>query len=108
MSQSASPCNRDFTGLSFADGLKRLYRVLINNFGPQNWWPGDTAFEVMVGAILTQAVSSENVERAIRNLKEEEILNPKALKKVSEAKLARLIKPAGYYNMKAKKLKTQQ
>lgn len=74
-------------------------------YGPQHWWPGDTPFEVMVGAVLTQAVAWTNVEKAIANLKSAGALSPEALRRVSHDELASLLRPAGYYNAKSRKLK---
>jgi endonuclease-3 related protein len=74
-------------------------------FGPQGWWPADSPFEVIVGAILTQNTAWTNVEKAIANLKKENLLCPEALYKVRMRKLARLIRPCGYYNIKAARLK---
>ncbi len=85
--------------------LKEIYCRLYAAFGPQRWWPADTPFEVIVGAILTQNTSWKNVEKAIANLKKERLLSPLALKRVSANKLAKLIRSSGYYNQKAKKLK---
>jgi len=85
--------------------LKRIYARLYESFGPQHWWPADTAFEVVVGAILTQNTSWENVEKALRNLKDENALSPEALAAMREKKLARLLRPVGYFNVKAKRLK---
>ncbi|MBW2622307.1 MAG: endonuclease III domain-containing protein [Deltaproteobacteria bacterium] len=86
---------------ALSDIFDRLYRV----FGPRHWWPGETAFEVMVGAVLTQNTAWINVEKAINNLKEAGCLNPEALHRMSEKKLAGLIRPSGYYNLKAGRLK---
>ncbi len=80
--------------------FKRLYSV----FGAQHWWPAQSSFEVIVGAILTQNTSWLNVEKAICNLKKEKVLSPQKLYRLKSSKLARLIKPAGYYNIKAKRL----
>jgi endonuclease III related protein len=74
-------------------------------FGPQRWWPGETPFEVMVGAILTQSASWLNVEKAIANLKLAESLSPRAIRRVPLEELALLIRPSGYYQAKARKLK---
>ena len=82
-----------------------IYRRLYERFGPQGWWPADGPFEVIVGAILTQNTAWRNVERAIGNLKEEGLLDPWALLEVDEGELASLIRPAGYYNVKSKRLK---
>lgn len=85
--------------------LLGIYSKLYDRFGPQDWWPGDTAFEIIVGAILTQNTAWTNVEKAINNLKQNKLLSPKALSKVKTGKIAKLIKPSGYYNIKAKRLK---
>jgi len=85
--------------------LISIYKTLYSHFGPQNWWPGDTPFEVCVGAILTQNTAWQNVEKAILNLKKEKILNPHKINKLPAKKLAKLITPAGYFNIKAKRLK---
>jgi endonuclease-3 related protein len=81
--------------------LERLEQRL----GKQQWWPARTRFEVMVGAILTQSTSWANVELAIRNLRRAHALTAKAIRAVPAAKLARLVRPSGYYRQKAKKLK---
>jgi endonuclease-3 related protein len=85
--------------------LKELYDRLYQAFGPQGWWPGETPFEVAVGAILTQNTNWGNVARAIAALKERELLEPQALYDLYEAELAGIIRPAGYYNLKARRLK---
>jgi len=85
--------------------LKKIYDLLFERFGPQHWWPGDTPFEVTVGAILTQNTNWSNVERAIANLKKERLLSPDKLHALAPAKLAEMIRPAGYFNIKAKRLK---
>lgn len=85
--------------------LTAIYTALYNHFGPQNWWPGDTPFEVCVGAILTQNTAWQNVEKAIANLKKEKLLDPHRINKLTVKNLARLIKPSGYFNIKAKRLK---
>jgi endonuclease III related protein len=85
--------------------LLEAYKLLFKEFGPQNWWPGETPFEVMVGAILTQNTNWKNVEKAITNLKEQNLLEPDRINNISQDRLASLIRPAGYYNIKAKRLK---
>jgi endonuclease-3 related protein len=85
--------------------LLKIYKSLYNYFGPLNWWPGDTPFEIMVGAILTQNTSWSNVEKAISNLKKENLLEPWKLYRLHQEELAQLIKPSGYYNIKARRLK---
>ncbi|OGW36752.1 MAG: endonuclease [Nitrospirae bacterium RBG_13_39_12] len=88
------------------NNLLKIYHTLYQFFGPQYWWPGDTPFEIAVGAILTQNTNWGNVEKAINNLKKEKALNPKAIHKMPISRLALLIKPAGYFNVKAKRLKS--
>jgi endonuclease-3 related protein len=85
--------------------LLKIYNSLYNYFGPLNWWPGDTPFEIMVGTILTQNTFWGNVEKAIENLKEENLLEPRKLYRINQEELAQLIKPSGYYNIKARRLK---
>ncbi len=85
--------------------LPKVYRTLRQAFGHQHWWPGETPFEVIVGAILTQNTAWTNVEKAIMNLKKNEMLTPEAFRKISEPALARLIRSAGYFNIKASRLK---
>jgi endonuclease-3 related protein len=85
--------------------LKELYDKLWEAWGPQAWWPGDTPFEVAVGAILTQNTNWGNVAQAITALKRQELLTPQALHGLPESELARLIRPVGYYNVKALRLK---
>ena len=82
-----------------------FYDVLLSHFGPQNWWPGDSPFEVMVGAILTQNTNWKNVSKAIANLKQADLLDPHRLADLDHESLAALIKPAGYFNIKAKRLR---
>ncbi|MEE9202835.1 MAG: hypothetical protein V3U31_06555 [Dehalococcoidia bacterium] len=91
--------------MSVAETLREVYDRLLARFGPQHWWPGDTPWEVMVGAVLTQSVSWGNVERAIDNLKAASALSPHALRRLPIEELARLIRPTAYYNTKARKLK---
>ena len=87
------------------DILLQIYKSLYDFFGPLKWWPGDTPFEIMVGAILTQNTSWSNVEKAINNLKKENLLEPRKLYRINQENLAQLIKPSGYYNIKARRLK---
>src|SRR6185295_8283955 len=85
--------------------IRLIYRRLFERFGPQSWWPAKTKVEVIVGAILTQNTNGVNVERAIANLKQKKVLTPAALHHLSPHELSQLIKPAGYFNVKAKRLK---
>jgi endonuclease-3 related protein len=86
--------------------LEAYYRALLRRFGPRGWWPAETPFEVMVGAILTQNTAWTNVEKAILNLKALGLLDPRRLQEVDAATLAAALRPAGYYNVKAKRLKS--
>jgi endonuclease-3 related protein len=86
--------------------LLDIYKTLYNTFGPQHWWPGETPFEVSVGAILTQNTNWTNVEKAIKNLKENNVLTAGKLHKLGTKKLASLIRPSGYFNVKAERLKS--
>lgn len=85
--------------------IKKIYKKLYDKFGPQYWWPAKTKFEVMLGAILTQNTNWGNVEKAIMNLRKADILSPLKVKKISVKRLASLIKPSGYYNIKAARIK---
>lgn len=85
--------------------LRRAYALLREHYGHQHWWPGDTPFEVCVGAILTQNTAWSNVERAINRLKAARVLSPDRLYTLPEGELAELIRPAGYYNVKARRLR---
>jgi len=76
------------------------------HYGPQHWWPAGEPFEVMVGAILTQSAAWGNVEKAIANLKGAGVLSPQGIRRLPLAELAEIIHPSGYYNAKAKKLKS--
>lgn len=86
--------------------LNDIYRRLYKAFGPQHWWPARTPFEVIVGAILTQNTAWGNVEKAIKNLKAANCLSPRKIRDISLPRLAKLIRPSGYYNIKAKRLKS--
>jgi len=85
--------------------LTEIYRLLYDEFGPQHWWPGETRFEIITGAVLTQNTSWANVEKAIKNLKSAECLTPEKLHHIDTEQLANLIRPAGYFNIKTKRLK---
>lgn len=85
--------------------LLKIFQKLFSFYGPQYWWPGSSPFEIAVGAILTQNTNWGNVEKAIKNLKATKALTPKGLNEMSVSELASLIRPAGYFNIKAKRLK---
>jgi len=82
-----------------------IYNKLYQAYGPRHWWPGETSFEVMVGAILTQNTSWRNVEKAIRKLKGKGVLHPEGIHRLEKRELAPLIKSSGYYRIKADRLK---
>ncbi len=86
------------------ESLLEIYDKLYRFFGPQGWWPADSDFEVVVGAILTQSTSWTNVEKAIANLKKAGRLSFSGMAALRQKELARLIRPAGYYNIKARRL----
>ena len=85
--------------------LTGIYDRLFESFGKQYWWPGDSKFEVIIGAILTQNTNWTNVEKAIKNLKAAKVFTPRKLYEIKQEELAELIKPSGYFNVKAKRLK---
>jgi endonuclease-3 related protein len=85
--------------------LRGIYRRLLTRYGPQHWWPAREPFEVIIGAILTQSTAWTNVEKAIANLKTTGKLNPEGLRGLSDKELSDLIRPCGYYNVKACRLK---
>jgi len=82
-----------------------IYDRLYQRYGPQHWWPGESQFEIIVGAILTQNTNWKNVEKAIANLKNAGYLTPDKLNGLPIGELAELIRPAGYFNIKAQRLK---
>lgn len=82
--------------------LRRYYKLLYGRFGPQHWWPGRTRFEVILGALLTQNTAWSNVEKAIRNLRREASLSPAGLARVPAPRLARLLRPSGYFRQKTR------
>ncbi len=85
--------------------LLKYYESMFKALGPSYWWPGESSFEICVGAILTQNTNWKNVERAIWNLKEKKLLDPQKMFFLHEEKLAELIRPAGYFRIKTKRLK---
>jgi len=85
--------------------LLRYYEAMSRALGPMHWWPAQTPFEVIVGAILTQSTAWGNVERAIANLRSARLLTASAMRRVSTPRLAALVRPSGYFRQKAKKLK---
>ncbi|HLG43193.1 MAG TPA: endonuclease III domain-containing protein [Planctomycetota bacterium] len=85
--------------------LEDYYRKLSLHFGPQRWWPGETPFEVMVGAVLAQNTAWRNAERAIQNLKTFRLLDPHKIHELDEETLQEAIRPAGFFRQKAKRIK---
>jgi endonuclease III related protein len=86
--------------------MRRLFEALYGAYGSQRWWPGETPFEVMVGAVLTQNTAWVNVERAIENLKACGRLDPQAITATEHRELADLLRPSGYFNIKARRLRS--
>jgi len=85
--------------------LLEIYRRLYQEYGPQGWWPGDGPLDVVIGAILTQSAAWTNVEMALRNLKSADCWSLEAINRCPEAELASIIRPCGFFNSKARKLK---
>jgi len=83
----------------------KVYQILLESYGEQNWWPAETPFEVCIGALLTQNTSWKNVEKAISNLKRHELLTPEKILECRKELLEELIRPAGFYRRKAEYLK---
>ncbi len=86
--------------------IVRYYRALLRRYGPQNWWPAQSRFEVIVGAYLTQNTNWSNVERAMANLRRARVLSVKGIRELPLARLQELVRPSGYFRQKAIKLKT--
>ena len=85
--------------------MQKILDALLQHFGPQHWWPGDSPFEIAVGAILTQNTNWKNVAQAIENLKKADLLDAHSIDRLPLPELAELIRPAGYFRLKAKRLK---
>jgi endonuclease III related protein len=92
--------------VSHHEEIRRYYLALDRAWGPQHWWPAETAFEVIIGAYLTQNTAWTNVERALANLREAGLLTPLGIRRVRLPRLERLIRPSGYFRQKARRLKT--
>jgi len=88
-----------------ANAFETVFRALYAFHGPQNWWPGETPFEVMVGAVLTQNTAWTNVEKAIANLKANACLDPRCIAEARPEVLAEWLRPSGYFNVKAARLR---
>lgn len=87
------------------DRLMEIYERLAERYGGQEWWPADSRFEVMVGAILVQNTAWGNAEKAIRALSDAGLLSPPGLRNADEEEIAQLVRSSGYYRSKARKLK---
>ncbi len=98
-------CKNPVSRCGCMNKLRSIYKTLYKFFGPQHWWPGETPFEVAVGAVLTQNTNWGNVEKAIKNLKSAHALSAKDIHEIPANSLSALIRPAGYFNIKAKRLK---
>ena len=85
--------------------VTKIYSRLYHVFGPQHWWPGETVEEIVIGAVLTQNTNWQNVESAIRNLKKDRLLSLERIARTPLDQIAILIRPSGYYHIKAKRLK---
>lgn len=85
--------------------LLNIFNRLLDHYGPLQWWPAETPFEVCVGAILTQNTSWSNVEKAISALRQADVLTPEGLRTIEPEQLAFLIRPSGFFNVKSRRLK---
>jgi endonuclease-3 related protein len=81
-----------------------IFELLSIHFGSQNWWPAETDLKMIIGAVLTQNTNWKNVEKAIENLKDKGLLSREDLRSIGVTELAKEIRPAGYFNIKAKQL----
>ncbi len=91
--------------MASSEVFRLIYETLYGFFGHQDWWPADTPFEVLVGAVLTQNTNWNNVEKALLNLKNQDCLTPSALAQIEETRLQGMIRPAGYFRQKSSRLK---
>jgi endonuclease-3 related protein len=86
--------------------LRKMYAALLEAYGTRKWWPAETAFEVVIGAFLTQATAWRSVERSIANLREAGVLSVEGIREILEEKLRELIRPSGFVQRKAASIKT--
>jgi len=91
--------------MTSTEELLRIFETLKYEFGKQYWWPAESKFEMMVGAILTQNVNWSNVEKAIDNLKNEDMIDPSKIKSAGLKEIQGAIKPTGFYKQKSRRLK---
>jgi endonuclease-3 related protein len=99
-------CPDDQISRSVHAEIRSYYTALLSRYGPQNWWPAQSRFEVIVGAYLTQNTNWSNVEKAIANLRRSRALNLAAMRKMPLRKLEALVRPSGYFRQKAERLKS--
>jgi len=85
--------------------INELYQLLWEEYGPQHWWPAQSNFEIMVGAVLTQNTAWRNVEHALTNLKQARVLTPERILATPQHELSELLRPSGCYNVKAHRLR---
>ncbi|HJN67600.1 MAG TPA: endonuclease III domain-containing protein, partial [Pirellulales bacterium] len=85
--------------------LDEVYQQLYEALGPQHWWPAESAFEVVLGAVLVQNTAWRNVEKAIENLRQSDLLSAKAMYQLAPEELEELIRPAGYFRMKTRRIR---
>ena len=90
---------------SLSRTLAKIYSILLRTYGPQHWWPGETSFEIMVGAVLTQNTNWTNVSKAIANLKKADLLAPQKILK-NKNKIFQLVRPSGFFRLKGQRLVT--
>lgn len=88
-----------------SDSIRQYYLALVRRWGPQNWWPAQSRFEVIVGAFLTQNTAWANVEKAIANLRRARVLSVQGIRETSLPELERLVRPSGFFRQKAQRLK---
>lgn len=92
--------------MSLKRSLERMYDLMAAHYGPTHWWPGDSPFEIAVGAVLTQNTAWGNVERAIANLKRDKLLRPRAILRCPLDMLEQALTPSGYFRVKAERLRS--
>jgi endonuclease-3 related protein len=100
----AEPKAGEFASAKNARALKRIYDLLYAAYGPQNWWPGETPFEIALGAVLTQNTSWKNVEKAIAAVRAAGALDENAMRALSSERLEELLKPSGYFRVKTRRV----
>ena len=105
MRKTVSSSKKPRTDQNAEKWLRSVYGCLDAHFGDLHWWPGDSPIEIIVGAILTQSTSWHNVEKAIEALKDRELLSVSRIIEANDKVLAEVIRPSGYYNVKAIRLK---